>query len=835
MHSNVPTCTKVLHRYNRYMTVQSCQYCTFFSFTGTNPMDNLKVQQLRAELQLRGVTTEGKKKPELEKDFEDLRRGITNVPALLQGVPHMALEDFGLSLYEVAPIEPLHDIKGHLCNLLEEIRIHASLSDEAKQRIDDICSTALVKETLRGSDYRKGAILILLTLLELQPDSTLTTLLQTAVEITEMLYSDPRKRTTQTILRLHNLCFVHAKLCMETFSKPKSISSRKMFGRHFHALTTHAPLLHRIISLRLLNAEAEERLFGQCKAITRNTSNQQTHHIITNILVRLSSERQVHDTTLDTLQKQESEVYKVAQALPPKHNTIIPLTWLQNCSVHYQAHLERISDYLLLGKGMWWDFVEDGIEFFDISHPTHLPSFPILQHFRSVSMADVDLHLLSKWEQCVDKKVELPASILRTYTANGSVSIREIDGLSQQDPPLTCATPSLTPCSSNGPGQLHLALPLTPCSSNGPGQQNLPHSALPLTPCSSNEPGQQNLPNSALPLTPCSSNGPGQTHSALPLSLSLHAPPPPMNLASRTCHTQLSLSLHAPPMDLASPTRLSLSLHAPPIDLASRTCHTQLSLSLHAPPMDLASPTRLSLSLHAPPIDLASRTCHTQLSLSLHAPPMDLARRTRLSLSLHAPPIDLASRTCHTQLSLSLHAPPMDLVSRARLSLSLHAPPLDLVSRTCHTRLSLSLHAPPMDLASRARLSLSLHAPPMDLASRAWLSLSLHAPPMDLASPTRLSLSLHAPPMDLASRTCHTWLSLSLHAPPMDLASCTRLSLSLHAPSMDLVSRTYHTRLSLSLHAPPMDLARKTCYPQLFSLLHIPPTIQATRECYLQV
>lgn len=316
-------------------------------------MDNLKVQELRTELKLRGVSTVGKKKPELEKDFEDLRRGISNVPALLQGVPHMDLEDFGLSHYEVAPVKPLHDIKGHLCNLIQELRVHASLTGEAQQRIDDICCTVLDKETLRGSDYRKGVILILLTLTELQPASTLTTLVQTAVEITEILYSDPSKRTPQMILRLHNVCFVHAKLCTEAFSKPKLLSTRKMFGRHYHVLTTHAPLLQRIISPRLLNTEAEERLFGQCKAITRNTSNQQTSNIITNILIRLSSERQVRDTTSNTMQEQESEVSKVAKALPPKQNTVIPLAWLQHSSVHYQAHLERIGDYLLQGKGVW--------------------------------------------------------------------------------------------------------------------------------------------------------------------------------------------------------------------------------------------------------------------------------------------------------------------------------------------------------------------------------------------------------------------------------------------------------------------------------------------------
>ncbi len=58
-----------------------------------------------------------------------------------------------------------------------------------------------------------------------------------------------------------------------------TMSSRRMLGRYFHALTNHAPLLHRIISPRLLNTEVQERMFGQCKSITRSTSNQHATHV----------------------------------------------------------------------------------------------------------------------------------------------------------------------------------------------------------------------------------------------------------------------------------------------------------------------------------------------------------------------------------------------------------------------------------------------------------------------------------------------------------------------------------------------------------------------------
>lgn len=159
------------------------------------------------------METRGKHK---QADFDELRRGITNVPALLQGVSDKSLAEFSLDNYEISPIEPLHDIKGHLSNVIDEIKV--IVTGSAKEKIDTICSSVLSKETLRCSEFRKGAILILLALQELQPKSTLTAVLETAVEISEILYSDPQHRSPKTVLRLHNLTFVHAKLCGEVLA-----------------------------------------------------------------------------------------------------------------------------------------------------------------------------------------------------------------------------------------------------------------------------------------------------------------------------------------------------------------------------------------------------------------------------------------------------------------------------------------------------------------------------------------------------------------------------------------------------------------------------------------
>ena len=54
-------------------------------------------------------------------------------------------------------------------------------------------------------------------------------------------------------------------------------------------------------------------------------------------------------------------MHKFAQALPAKKNTIIPKSWLENGSVHNQAHLERTGDFLLPGPGGWWQYTDDGL------------------------------------------------------------------------------------------------------------------------------------------------------------------------------------------------------------------------------------------------------------------------------------------------------------------------------------------------------------------------------------------------------------------------------------------------------------------------------------------
>lgn len=130
----------------------------------------------------------------------------------------------------------------------------------------------------------------------------------------------------------------------------------------FHSIVCHSPLLLRIVTLRSVNIEREERMFGQAKQITRGTSSLKPNHIITNIITRLHVETEAQTNPLAI---QEGEIHKLANTLGPSGNTVIPYSWIEQNPILHQAHLERISDFLLPGPGVWWRYSKGGIEFLD--------------------------------------------------------------------------------------------------------------------------------------------------------------------------------------------------------------------------------------------------------------------------------------------------------------------------------------------------------------------------------------------------------------------------------------------------------------------------------------
>lgn len=97
------------------------------------PFDGLKVDQLKNELLARGQFDVNKRKPELVDTLNKCLKGVQRAPSLLIANPTQSLSNYSLSKYEVLDSEPLHDIKGHLSNLFDELPY--LLAGESKDKI----------------------------------------------------------------------------------------------------------------------------------------------------------------------------------------------------------------------------------------------------------------------------------------------------------------------------------------------------------------------------------------------------------------------------------------------------------------------------------------------------------------------------------------------------------------------------------------------------------------------------------------------------------------------------------------------------------------------------
>ena len=149
------------------------------------------------------------------------------------------------------------------------------------------------------------------------------------------------------------------KVCGSLSHPPKN-EQRKVLW-HFHSIVCHAAPQYELVSLRAVNAENEERMFGQADKITGNTSNRHPNHVIPNLLLRVQAQAKRRDT----IAEQETQIQKTAYQLPKSKNTVLDKQYLKKKSNSWQAHLTRISPYLIPGPGVWWSDLADSVEFAD--------------------------------------------------------------------------------------------------------------------------------------------------------------------------------------------------------------------------------------------------------------------------------------------------------------------------------------------------------------------------------------------------------------------------------------------------------------------------------------
>ena len=247
------------------------------------------------------------------------------------------------------------------------------------------------------------------------------TLLDSLTELSKLLYLPAQSRSPKLVLRLHNQAFIHAMICKDVIGKPKSLTSRKFYGRYWHSLTAHAGKQSRIISAKSTNTEEEERHFNTLQGVTRLTS-RRPGDIITPSLIRLQAEQKLAESKQGNAVKvQESQISKYYSTLPPFPNTTVPNRYIINNAKEYQTHLQAISDFIACGEGVWWRQILSGVEFLDgPDEPNTRPEGPKLHHFRSSDLRKEEAHLQQCWERCLnDDTVVIPHRIIRLYDQKG--------------------------------------------------------------------------------------------------------------------------------------------------------------------------------------------------------------------------------------------------------------------------------------------------------------------------------------------------------------------------------------------------------------------------------
>ena len=433
--------------------------------------------------------------------------GVQRVPSLLLHNPTQNLRDINLSWYTVLASEPLHDLKGHFHNLVDELL--TILPSRLQNKCSDLVEAKLGVK-VSAADIRATVIsLYVLILKDRQSlDSRVVDLLTTAVKLCEILYSSEDKRSPKQILSLYNNAYLHMELCRDLFSSPKKLSRRRFFGTYLHALTTHAPLQYEVVCQKSINAENQERLFGQGRRAAEMASNRHPDNVMSTVLLRLQAKKEL-GKIVHSVSAADSQVSKAASSLPVFNQTTVTKNFTDKHKHSWQAHLERISPFLVEGRGSWWH-EKDGSYIFldgdsDTDHRTHGPT---LLHFRQNTIQDVQQRHKDCWQMIAEQSIPIPST--QSYMHKARDNLQELPPRShQQDDErvhITCTWNDLEDTQPSLLGQSTTPQTSVPSISttsqtNQPCLSTIPPPSQPVSPPPS-QPDTNTIPPPSQPVSP---------------------------------------------------------------------------------------------------------------------------------------------------------------------------------------------------------------------------------------------------------------------------------------------------------------------------------------------
>ena len=181
-----------------------------------------------------------------------------------------------------------------------------------------------------------------------------------------------------------------------------------------HALTAQSQTQYELCCLRSLNTENRERLFGQARRIAETCTNHHAQNVIPQVMLRLQA-KQEQRQPLASVENSDSQVGQIAKHLPQFPGTTIKFSFLRSRESSWQAHLVRISPFLLQGKGAWWELKSNGFLFYDGDNDNNYRYQPKLLHFREHNVKDIEERQLEK------DKVLIPANSIKLFDSHGKL------------------------------------------------------------------------------------------------------------------------------------------------------------------------------------------------------------------------------------------------------------------------------------------------------------------------------------------------------------------------------------------------------------------------------
>ncbi|VDI28834.1 Hypothetical predicted protein [Mytilus galloprovincialis] len=398
----------------------------------------------------RNIETTDKDRKQLHEDLTQLLHGISRPPALMIPEPHLPTENINIPSYEILCTEPLHDLTNVIQNIIAELPYHIQ-DKEAQKEFQNFSQTTIGdKNQVKGSDARLYLVKLAKFAANLHEqkkiDKNTIQMIESLVEITNICYSKYECRSPKQILRLYNQCFLFAVTCRIVIGIPSNpkMSKKKFFGSHFHSVTVHLPECLRIFNLRSIVTEQEERIFGDLRRISENTTNRQAQFICDNAMLRFNSQQAAKT---DYFTMQESVIQKQAHLLAPRPNSTIPAHIVTKQPTLLQAHLERIPDFLLPGNNIWWHSTNNNLIFHDgPDEPCYRNQGPEMSHFRSSSLKDENTKLKVIWQTIMTRFQEnqliLPLRRLKTFDVYGNPFFVTVNKTEENDLEEGIQTPS---------------------------------------------------------------------------------------------------------------------------------------------------------------------------------------------------------------------------------------------------------------------------------------------------------------------------------------------------------------------------------------------------------